>query len=227
MSTSMLSKLVKTCTFTLFIATSCFCIPKKYILTGGPGVGKTTLLSELRNRGFAIVQESATTIIEQDIKKGLPNPAVTGDIGEFQERVWRYQLELEQAVEDEARVFLDRSIIDGLAYNEFYHVRIHPDLIPTIKKTHYDLVFILDFLDFTDNNEVRTEDHETAQTLHGLVNKHYESFGYKPIVVPVFLYDDQGRRLSVEDSVSIRADFVCEIIENFDSKPLTEEFPNR
>lgn len=30
-----------------------------YVITGGPGVGKTTLLNELKNRGFTVFPEIA------------------------------------------------------------------------------------------------------------------------------------------------------------------------
>jgi predicted ATPase len=52
-----------------------FPVPTKIVLTGGPGVGKTTLIKELENRGFNVVSEVATIIIEQAIKQGLSHPA--------------------------------------------------------------------------------------------------------------------------------------------------------
>ena len=46
-----------------------------YIITGGPGVGKTTLINSLQNNGFQIVQEDARRIIKNQIEingDGLP-----------------------------------------------------------------------------------------------------------------------------------------------------------
>ncbi len=36
-----------------------------YVITGGPGVGKTTLLEELRNRHYTIVPEIARKLIKE------------------------------------------------------------------------------------------------------------------------------------------------------------------
>ena len=46
-----------------------------YVISGGPGVGKTTVLNELKNRGCITVAEDARRIIEEQIRtegQGLP-----------------------------------------------------------------------------------------------------------------------------------------------------------
>ncbi len=46
-----------------------------FVITGGPGVGKTTLLNELGARQFHIVPEDARRIIQEQVAaggKGLP-----------------------------------------------------------------------------------------------------------------------------------------------------------
>ncbi|MBX9690049.1 MAG: ATP-binding protein, partial [Candidatus Obscuribacterales bacterium] len=35
------------------------------VITGGPSVGKSTLLNELRKNGFAVVSEQATEVIKE------------------------------------------------------------------------------------------------------------------------------------------------------------------
>ncbi|WES98314.1 AAA family ATPase [Chryseobacterium arthrosphaerae] len=39
-----------------------------FVITGGPGVGKTRLLNKLKNRGNHIIQEDARHIIQQQIQ---------------------------------------------------------------------------------------------------------------------------------------------------------------
>jgi len=41
-----------------------------YVITGGPGVGKTSLVSELNKFGFLTVPEDARKIIKEQIKIG-------------------------------------------------------------------------------------------------------------------------------------------------------------
>ncbi len=42
--------------------------PNLYILTGGPGAGKTTILAELENRGFRTVPEIARQLIQEQVQ---------------------------------------------------------------------------------------------------------------------------------------------------------------
>jgi len=42
---------------------------RKYILTGGPGVGKSTLLERISEKGIYTIKEVASYIIEREIKK--------------------------------------------------------------------------------------------------------------------------------------------------------------
>lgn len=49
--------------------------PKLYVITGGPGVGKTTLLDALKNKGLVVVPEDARRIIKEQMQangEGLP-----------------------------------------------------------------------------------------------------------------------------------------------------------
>jgi AAA domain len=50
-----------------------------YVLTGAPGVGKTMLLDELSRRGFAVVPEAATDVIERLRRAGVAEPRTLVD----------------------------------------------------------------------------------------------------------------------------------------------------
>lgn len=47
---------------------------KRFILTGTPGAGKTTILGELHGRGYATVAEAATAVITCERARGRPEP---------------------------------------------------------------------------------------------------------------------------------------------------------
>jgi predicted ATPase len=47
---------------------------KRYVLTGAPGAGKTSVLGALRNRGFPVVAEAATDVISQQQARGVAEP---------------------------------------------------------------------------------------------------------------------------------------------------------
>ncbi len=200
----------------------CFAGPaKKIVLTGGPGVGKTTLLHAFQKQGFTIVPETATELINEAIAKGIPNPAYNPEfIAGFQENIWHRQVAKEAALPDGTLAFLDRSLLDGIAYSKFYSSTPHPDLCVDAAHAGYPLVFILDFLDIYEVNEGRQEGVADAQRLHGLIFATYQEYGYvldeNLIRVPAFLYDDSGLRLSIDASVARRVAFILEKINMLD-----------
>jgi predicted ATPase len=47
---------------------------ERYVLTGAPGAGKTSVLRALRALGFAVVQEAATDVIASAQRRGVDEP---------------------------------------------------------------------------------------------------------------------------------------------------------
>lgn len=52
---------------------------KRYILTGAPGAGKTSILRSLRQRGWAVVEEAATEVIAREQAAGFDEPWQSSD----------------------------------------------------------------------------------------------------------------------------------------------------
>lgn len=87
-----------------------------FIITGGPGSGKTTVLAELQSRGFHCAPEVAREIIQEQIRNG-------GNALPWKDRAFFAQLMLEQSIESyqshssvDRPTFFDRGIPDSLAY---------------------------------------------------------------------------------------------------------------
>jgi len=82
------------------------------IVTGGPGVGKTTLLAELATMGYATVAESARAIIAERLASGANRRP---DVLAFAREILRRDIEkyLEQP-RTSSWVFFDRGLIDAL-----------------------------------------------------------------------------------------------------------------
>ena len=66
---------------------------KRYILTGAPGVGKTTILRSLQERGWAVVEEAATEVIAGEQVRGVDEP---WRAGEFVSKIAALQRERQQ-----------------------------------------------------------------------------------------------------------------------------------
>ncbi len=87
-------------------------INRRFIITGGPGAGKTTVLEALAQRGYHYVPEVARTLIRQRLAAGLsPRPPIIQFGYEILHRdITQYH---ETPVQDRP-VFFDRGIIDAL-----------------------------------------------------------------------------------------------------------------
>jgi len=154
---------------------------KKYVLTGGPSCGKTTLLDALEVRGYNILKEVARGVLKEREDKPLNyNEHLTR-----QKLIFGLQVEQEKNLEGEV-AFLDRGIIDNFAYQVHLLCGIIPEYAELAKKhPMYDQVFVLDRLPF-ENDGLRIEkDDSEAQELHDSIIHFYQSFGYSPVFVPV------------------------------------------
>jgi len=52
---------------------------KRYILTGTPGSGKTSILHELKSQGYCVVEEAATDVIARELRRGNLEPSSRPD----------------------------------------------------------------------------------------------------------------------------------------------------
>ncbi len=88
-----------------------------YILTGGPGSGKTTIIDELTLRGFGTVVEVGRQIIKEQTEIG-GNALHTGDQAKYRDLMLSRSVETyDQVHEREAPVFFDHGIPDLVGYS--------------------------------------------------------------------------------------------------------------
>ena len=161
---------------------------RKYVLTGGPGTGKTTLLERLATEGFATVPESA----RQVIRKQQPDGALPWtDPGAFQELVLQGQEEAERSLEGE--VFLDRGFADGIAYTEVLGCGIDSRVYDLIRAADYTRVFFLEQLPSFDQDAERREDRNLAERIHAKLYEVYDRLGCDIVRVPPGTVDERTR----------------------------------
>ncbi len=108
----------------------------RFVMTGGPGAGKTTTLDALRGRGFHYVPESARAIIRQRKEAGLsPRPAL--------EQFGREMLQVDMAqycatpVRREP-VFFDRGVCEALGFLFFQGAISESEVAARIKEFPYN-----------------------------------------------------------------------------------------
>lgn len=162
----------------------------KCVLTGGPCVGKTTIVELLASMGYEIVPEVARMVIEREtIKQSDMLPGK--NLKEFQRLVAEEQYEIEKGIKGPV-TFLDRGIVDGKAFCILGNVPVS-EIVDRVAPGRYDKVFVLDRLPEYKNDSERKESAEEAALIHTRIVDCYVELGYEPIVVPVLPPEDRVR----------------------------------
>jgi predicted ATPase len=146
----------------------------KYVITGGPCSGKTTLIDKLKGQGFGVLEEVAREVLAKN--SSLP-------FHDLQTEIYNIQITREKQIEPSTSpYFLDRGWIDGHAYFKQYK-GVVPEEFLTAPVKRYEQIFVLDRLPLV-NDSVRLENEQIAASLHKNIVEAYTNAGYKPIIVP-------------------------------------------
>ncbi len=173
--------------------------PKKIVITGGPGTGKSSIINHLKSRGLLCYEEISRQVTLQARKDGIEQLFLTEPLL-FSEKLLegRTQQFIDAANEAESVVFLDRGLPDVLAYMDYIGDSYPEHFIKACKTHQYDSIFVLAPWQeiFTSDSE-RYESYEEAIKIHHHLLDTYERFGYQLIDVPF-------------GSIKNRTDFVLE-----------------
>ena len=139
-----------------------------YVITGGPGVGKTSLINELQQRGYRCIPEVARVIIKEQMEQG-------GIALPWKDTEHYSRLMLERSVDSFISLsqndgggicFFDRGIPDTYGYNRLINLPIGKELQYAAEEYRYNpLVFILPPWE-----EIYTTDNERKQSLQEAID---------------------------------------------------------
>jgi predicted ATPase len=129
------------------------------------------------------VPESARIVIEEENTKGSRAlPWVDFDM--FQRLCFARQMKFESALKDGGTAFLDRGVVDQLAYYKLNGRKPPEEISEAASKKRYDGIFLLDVLPVYQTDEARKEDPQTAEWVHQRTMDTYLELGYEPVRVP-------------------------------------------
>ncbi len=167
---------------------------KKYIITGGPHSGKSSVLNILEGKGFCVLHETARLIIQEDQDKKRADPSYNflypwEDQRIFCRRCYERQIEREKQLTGDIAV-LDRSIIDNLAYAAVAGIQLDRKIYKDIFAAGYEnKVFYFDQLEGYITDDQRKDSEEQVKAVHEELYKVYTGLGFNIIKVPVFSDD--------------------------------------
>lgn len=184
---------------------------KKFIVTGGPHSGKSSVLKLLEKQGIQVLHETARLIIQEDQEKKKNNPSYNHlypweDQSIFCRRCHERQLEREKKLTGDM-VILDRSIIDNLAYAAVAGIELDPRIYVDIAHAGYEKkVFFFELLGSYNKDEQRKDSEEQVKAVHKELYNAYSSLGFRIIDIPVYSEDKNT-------NVMKRAEFILNHIQ--------------
>ena len=162
---------------------------RRYILTGAPGAGKTTILAELQARGLPVVAEAATDVIDRELASGRAMPP--GDHN-FLNAIVALQRERQHQPPPpgaEVQIF-DRSPICTLALAHYSGQPVTPLLAAEVDRIvtarfYQRQVFFVALLGFITPTPARRISLENSIRFEKFHEQAYRGYGFEPITIPI------------------------------------------
>jgi len=165
------------------------------IVSGGPGVGKTSVINKLRERGYNALEEAARKVATEDNRfSGKSINEI--DRRPFQEAIFELQKKLFD-VSPQETWFSDRGFGDTIGYYPVIGYEAPQSMVNYAKEHIPDYVFILDLLPEMEKDNFRQDSLDDQKRLQESFIQVYEGLSCDVIQVPVM-------------SVSKRADYILD-----------------
>lgn len=158
---------------------------KRFIFTGTPGSGKTSVIRELEKLGHAVIHEAATDVITDAQLNGIERP---WEKPEFIDHITCMQKERQMNTTADVQ-FYDRSPFCTYALSKYlgYDVStsLHDEMERCFKNDVYkNQVFFFENLGFIELTSARKISYEEALIFEKIHLDIYNKFGFDIVMVP-------------------------------------------
>jgi predicted ATPase len=173
-----------------------------FVISGGPGAGKTTVLRELARLGFSYAPEVAREIIQEQVKLG-------GQALPWADREAFTSLMLERSIDSyrahtpsAKTTFSDRGIPDSLCYARLVGIHEEGILAACATYRYASVVFLAPpWREIYATDAERKQDFREAEKTYLLMEEVYRECGYETVALP---FDTpQARAMFILDRLGV------------------------
>lgn len=166
---------------------------KRIVISGGPGSGKTSLITYLEREGHTCMHEISRDVIREAQKEGIEQLFLENPILFSKKLLEGRFLQFEKASDYKTPfIFYDRGMPDVTAYMDYIDSHYPENFSETCNKNRYDVIFLLPPWEaiYEQDNE-RYESFQQAENLYRFLLKGYQKYNYTVIEVPTGTIEDR------------------------------------
>jgi predicted ATPase len=163
---------------------------KRVVVTGASSGGKTTILEELKKRGYCVGEEVSRMLIKELKEQGREELLPKNNRDRFERlllmrKVEEYLLGSLNCNSPYDIQFFDRGLPDAIGFYRADGLEPPQEIIQACKRYKYDAVFLVPpWQEIYTTDDERKEDFGRAVKVYEQIKLAYTELGYDPIEIP-------------------------------------------